>query len=226
MRRVVIIFCMAVMAGACSGGGEEPEATSTAGGPLPTTTDTQAALVAASLPALALSAQELPRGYEVNREGFVPTREPVVAAYRRSFDPGGEELGDSTVDLVSTDVVLFQNERDAAGGLAALAAALTGADVQGQFAELVEASAGVDVSRVRGQTLATPELGDGTLVARASFRTDDGPRDAIFLVTRVGRLQGAVFVLGRRDKLRLEDAGRALELLIARLQAASGQAEA
>jgi hypothetical protein len=221
VRRAAAAMVMVSLAAACSGG-EDSNVTTASSTTPPATTEAQAAITAESLPELALPAEELPRGFEVSREGYVRTQDPVVAAYRRAFDSGGEPLGDSTVDLVSTDVLLFESERDAAGGLGALVAALTGDDVQAQFEELVESNTGIEASRVRGQTLATTTLADGAVVARASFRSEDGPRAAIFLVARVGRLHGGVLVLGPRGKLRLEDAGRALELVIARLQAASG----
>jgi hypothetical protein len=200
--------------------------TSTAATTAPTTT--VAELTIDSLPSLALSTADLPEGFSVRQEGYVEAGEPVEAVYRRAFDPGDTVLGSSVLaDLVS-DIALFQSSREASRAFDGILAGLGGEQVEQIFSSIVRSYTGIEPENFNGQTLASPTIADGAVVARAFFDTPVGRAEALLYVIRAGRLHANLFLISAPGKVELEDAAVLAATVTGRMEAAvrAGEAEA
>lgn len=205
---------MASALAGCGSSEEEPAPAVTAPAP--------AAPSAAQLPELAVGLADLPEGFSIGREGVVPASGPVVNAYRRAFDPGDARLGTSALVELASDVALFESPEAAEAALASILAGLLGENVEETFASLVNAYVGIEATNLAGQTLATQTLGDSAVVSSATFDTDAGRAEAVFLVVLVGSLHHALFLLGPAGSVHVEDATDLAEAVVPRMRAAAG----
>jgi hypothetical protein len=205
------------------GCGEEGEPAATAPMPAtaPVTTQAPGGLTPEELPDLALDLADLPEGFSVRSEGAVPAVAPIVAGFRRAFDPGEARLGDSLVADVTSDIVLFDSSEQAQAALDSVLAALLVEDVERNFADVIRASAGIEATNLEGQTLVPQGLGDGAVVARATFDSDAGRAEAVLVLVRIGRLQHALFVIGPAGRMQVEDAVELARAVIPRLRTAA-----
>jgi hypothetical protein len=165
---------------------------------------------------------DLPAGFSVRREGFVPVEAPIVAGFRRDFDPGQARLGESQLVELTSDVVLFETSDQADAALATILASLLGGEVEQRFANIIRASVGIEATNLQGQTLATQALGDGAVVSRATFDTEAGRAEAVFVVVRVGELHHVVFLIGPAGDVHVDDATDLARSVVPRLEAAAG----
>jgi len=223
VRTALALLCVVVSALA-AGCGEEAGPAATAAPPAATTSGatSETALTVNRLPDLALQLSELPAGFSVRREDFVDVSGDVVGEFRRSFDPGDATLGESRLADLSSDVALFRNEQVAGAALATILAALLGDQVEQAFAGIVRAAAGIEATNIEGETLVTRDLGDSAIVARATFDTDAGRAEAVYLVVHVGRLHHALFLIGPAGSVSLVDARALAEAVLPRLEEAAG----
>jgi hypothetical protein len=219
---VVGVLLVGLAAG-CASASEQRGTTTTAAVSAPAAPP----LTRESLPAIALGLGDLPSGFSVGQEGYVETGGSVVAAYRRMFEPGSTRLGGSLVAELSSDVALFQSPDAAARGLEGILDALSGDEVKERYGEIIQAMANVEPADLVGETLASPTLGDGTVLAHATFETSAGSTESFLLTVRVAQLHGVVFVLGPRGGLAIEDLTPLVEILVSRLETAvSGELRA
>lgn len=224
LRAALVTLAAAVLLAAC---GSSEEAAS----PPPSTTVTTSLPEAPSeapsrdaLPDLGVGLSDLPQGFSLVHERFISTEAPMVAGYRREFDPGTARLGDSQLAGLTSDVVLFESADASDSALARVLLGLLAGNVEKRFAEIVRVSAGIDATNIQGETLATDTLGDGAVVSHATFDTDVGRAEAVFVVARVGPLQQSVFLLGPPGDVQVNDATNLVRAVVPRLQeAAKGQ---
>lgn len=223
MRTALALLCL-LLAVPVAGCGEESQPAATAAPSAATTpaASAETALTADRLPDLALQLSELPAGFAVRREDFVDVSGDVVGEFRRSFDPGDASLGQSRLADLSSDVALFRSEQVAGAALGTILAALLGDQVEQAFAGIVRAAAGIEATNIEGETLVTRDLGDSAIVARATFDTDAGRAEAVYLVVHVGRLHHALFLIGPAGSVSLVDARTLAEAVLPRLEAATG----
>jgi hypothetical protein len=223
-RLLATLAVAAVLAAGCSGGKSSPAASATTAAESSTPPATHT-ITPESLPSLGVSADDLPQGFSVRREGYVEAGEPIVAVYRRAFDPGQATLGSSVLaDLVS-DVALFPSSEQADRALGQIVESLTGARVEQTFASILRAYTGIEATDLNGQTLVSPVVGDGAVAARAFFDSPVGRAEALLFVVRVGPLHLNVFLVGERGKVELEDGARVTAKATERLQAAVAATE-
>jgi hypothetical protein len=174
------------------------------------------------LPELAVALSDLPASFTVRREGYLDVSGDVVGEFRRYFDPGQAALGESQPADLSSDVALFSSEEAADQAISRILAALLGGQVEAAFADIVLRSVGIEATNVEGQTLATRDLGESSVIARGTFDTSAGRAEAVFVVVRVGRLHHALFLIGTPGEVRVDDARELTRAVIPRLQQASG----
>jgi hypothetical protein len=217
MLGVALLLCVLLLAGC--GESDEPAATAPAV-TTPTTSEAHGGLTPEQLPDLALSVDDLPAGFTMRREGEVPAASPIVAGFRRAFDPGDTRLGESLVADLTSDVALFGSSDEAAAALAGILSSLVGETVDSAFAEVIRDATGIEATNLQGQTLASETLGDGAVVASATFDTDAGRAEAVLVIVRVGPLHQAVFVIGPAGDVRVDDAVELAEAVIPRLRGA------
>jgi hypothetical protein len=218
VRAAVLMLTLLVLVAGC---GEEGEPAATMP-PNPATTPTTpaGAFTAEDLAELAVDLGDLPEGFTVRSEGNVPAVAPIVAGFRRAFDPGEAGLGESLVADVTSDIVLFDSSEQAQAALDSVLAALLVEDVERNFADVIRASAGIEATNLEGQTLVPQGLGDGAVVARATFDTDAGKAEAVLVLVRVGRVQHALFLIGPAGRVQVEDAVELARAVIPRLRSA------
>jgi hypothetical protein len=206
---------------ACSGGSAEADGTATgAEAAAPATGAAAEEITAASLPELGVLPGDLPEGFSVRHEGYVEADQPVEAVYRRALDPSDTRLGSSELaDLVS-DVALFASSAVAEEAIDTIFHGLTSAAVEPFFSGIVRAYTGIDVEDLNGQTLASPVVGDGTVVGRAFFDSPAGRAEALLFVIRVGPLHANLFLIGRPGRVEFQDAARLASVVAARMEAA------
>lgn len=220
LRAALVTLAAAVLLAAC---GSSEEAAS----PPPSNTVTTSLPEASeapsrdALPDLGVGLSDLPQGFSLVHERFISTEAPMVAGYRREFDPGTARLGDSQLAGLTSDVVLFESADAADSALARVLVGLLAGNVEKRFAEIVRVSAGIDATNIQGETLATDTLGDGAVVSHATFDTDVGRAEAVFVVARVGPLQQSVFLLGPPGDVQVNDATNLVKAVVPRLQEAA-----
>jgi hypothetical protein len=219
--RPLLALALAALAAACSGSGG---GVSPAPSPAPvasTPSETEAVeLTRVALPWLALVPADLPEGFFVRREGFVEAGEPIEAVYRRAFDPGGALLGRSVLaDLVS-DVVLFGSSEEADAALAEILDGLSGEQTKQYFATILRSYTGIVPEDLNGQTLASPVVADGAVVAQATFGTPVGGAEALLFIVRIGRLHANLFLIGPPGQVELEDGAALAAIVIERMRVA------
>jgi hypothetical protein len=222
--RPISILALAVMlAAGCSGGGPPAEPATTQAETA--TSSAAAAITPDSLPSLGVSTDDLPAGFSVRREGYVEAGAPVVAVYRRAFDPGDAKLGSSVLaDLVS-DVALLPSSEQADRALNQIFASLTGDQAEQTFASILRSYTGIEPTDLNGETLASPVVGDGAVVARAFFDSPVGRAEVLLFVVRVGPLHANLFLVGEPGKVELEDGSRVMAAVTERMQAAVAATE-
>jgi hypothetical protein len=217
VRAAVLILTLLALVVGC-GEDEEPTATAPAA-----TAEAPAALGGLTpdeLGDLALDVGDLPAGFTVRSEGAVPAVAPIVAGFRRAFDPGEAPLGESLVADVTSDIVLFDSSEEAQAALDSVLAALLVDDVERNFADVIRASAGIEATNLDGQTLVPQGLGDGAVVARATFDTEAGRAEAVLVLVRLGKLQHALFLIGPAGRVQVDDAVELTRAVIPRLRSA------
>jgi hypothetical protein len=220
LRAALVTLAAAVLLAAC-GSSEEavsPPPSNTVATSLPEASEAPSR---DALPDLGVGLSDLPQGFSLVHERFISTEAPMVAGYRREFDPGTARLGDSQLAGLTSDVVLFESADAADSALARVLVGLLAGNVEKRFAEIVRVSAGIDATNIQGETLATDTLGDGAVVSHATFDTDVGRAEAVFVVARVGPLQQSVFLLGPPGDVQVNDATNLVKAVVPRLQEAA-----
>ncbi len=223
-RLLTILALAGALAAGCGGGESRPAEGATTAVQSATAPGAQA-ITAESLPSLGVSGDDLPAGFSVRREGYVEAGEPIVAVYRRAFDPGKATLGSSALADFVSDVVLFPSSEEADRALGQILDSLTGDQVEQTFSSILRVYTGIEAVDLNGQTLVSPVVGDGAVAARAFFDSPVGRAEALLFVVRVGPLHLNVFVVAEPGKVELDDAARVTAAATERLQAAVAATE-
>jgi hypothetical protein len=218
LRAVLALVIAAALVGCGSRDTGEVEPVSATS---PTLAPAPAAPSTDQLPGLVVGLADLPDGFSIREEGVIPASGTVVGAYRRSFDSGNARLGESALAELASDMALFESPQAAAAALANILGGLLDDDVSESFADLVDVYTGIEARNLQGQTLATRTLGDSAVVSRATFDTDAGRAEAVFVVVLVGPLQHALFLLGPAGSVQIEDATDLARSVVPRMRTAA-----
>jgi hypothetical protein len=222
LRAVALALAVSLLLAACGSDEEAAPAPAPPVTTIVTEAPPSADLTPEQLPGLALALTDLPPGFTVRREGYVEASGEVVGDFRRYFDPGTSALGESLLADLSSDVALFSDEEAAQDAIGGILAALLGDQVEAAFADLVLHSVGIEATNIEGETLASRDIGESAVIARATFDTEAGLADAIFVLVLVGRLHHALFLIGPPGDVQLEDAEALARAVVPRLQQATG----
>jgi len=222
MRAAVLALVLLVVVSAAAACGEEKEPAAATTSAVTSGTVLPSAPTRADLPGLGVALADLPEGFAVRREGFLPAQAPIAAGFRRAFDPGQASLGQSALADLISEVVLYESPEEANVALEGIALSLLGNEVEQRFADIIHSAVGIDATNLKGETTPTQNLGDEGVVAHATFDTSVGRAEAVFVAVRVGRLQHEIFMIGPRGSVHVEDATTLAAQVVPRLRQASG----
>jgi hypothetical protein len=222
MRSVLLAVSLALVLGLAGGCGDDNEpAAATAPPPAATGTVSPSSPTRDDLPDLGVALADLPAGFSVRREGFLPAQPPIAAGFRRAFDPGDASLGESALADLISEVVLYEKPQDADVALKGIMLGLLGNEVEQRFAAIVNSAVGIEATNLKGETVPA-KLGDMGVVSHATFDTAAGRAEAVFVAVRVGQLQQEIFMIGPRGSVHVDDATALATQVVPKLQEAAG----
>jgi hypothetical protein len=222
MRSALLALSLALVVGVIAGCGDDNEpAAATAPSSVTTGTVSPSSPTREDLPDLGVALADLPTGFSVRREGYLPAQPPIAAGFRRAFDPGDASLGESALADLISEVVLYENSEDADVALEGILLSLLGNEVEQRFGAIVHGAVGIDATNLKGET-APADIGDKGVVSHATFDTSAGRAEAVFVAVRVGRLQQEIFMIGPRGSVHVEDATALAAQIVPKLEEAAG----
>jgi hypothetical protein len=148
---------------------------------------------------MVLSLDDLPAGVSIKEDGYA--RKDGDVSFQRDFAIGNATIGQSQLIGLQSNAELMDSAAAAAIAVRAVPGLVNSAEGKKLFADAFAQGAGFEAESLVVEELAAGRIGDEATALHASFDTQAGPFEAVFVFIASGRAAGQIYAAGAKGKV-------------------------